>query len=83
MSKKTEPEVIQKLDRIAILLALTLARTVTQQRDQVRLLHSAGFKASEIAKLLGISNVTVRVTLFNIRRSERRKQARHARQARK
>jgi len=84
MSKKTETEDIgQKLDRIVSILALGFARTVPHQRDQIKLLDLAGFKPSEIARLLRISAVTVRVTLFNIRQSERREQARQARRVRK
>lgn len=83
MSKKTEPEVIsQKLDRIAKLLALDLVRNLPA-REQVKSLHLAGFSPREIAELLKISAVTVRVTLFNIRQAERRKKARQARRARK
>jgi len=82
--KSTEPEVIgQKLDRIAKLLALDLVRNQKSSREQVKSLHLAGFGPREIAELLKISAVTVRVTLFNIRQAERRKKARQARRARK
>jgi len=72
----------QELDRLARLLALSLSRGLPF-REQVKNLHLAGFSPSEIAKLLGTTSVSVRVTLYHIRQAERSKRARQARRARK
>jgi DNA-directed RNA polymerase specialized sigma24 family protein len=82
LSQKEVKALDEKLTLIARLLALELVKDLPK-KEGVRALNIVGFTSSEIGELLGITPVTVRVTLFEIRRDEARTKARKARQTRK
>lgn len=50
--------------RLTNLLGLLLIKDVKQQGDQILLLHRAGFKTAEIAALVGTTNNTVSVAVY-------------------
>lgn len=60
-------EILQELQRISKLLALTVTREL-KQREKIELLSSIGFQPKEIANLIGTTPGTVSVTLVNIRK---------------
>ena len=63
LSKSLEAEI----RRLSHLVAV-LGTDGKPQREQVRILASAGFSPKEIAGLIGTTGNTVRVTLANIRK---------------
>ena len=64
--------VLEVSQRIANLLALSLV-TGKPQPEQISLLNAAGYKASEIARLLGTTSNTVSVTLSQRRKGKSKK----------
>ncbi len=70
MNDSKEEEILQELQRITKLLALTATRDQIQ-RDRIAVLSSVGFQPKEIAKLLGTTANTVSVTLSDIRKKAR------------
>jgi len=67
MDESKENEILQELQRISKLLALTVTREL-KQREKIELLSSIGFQPKEIANLIGTTPGTVSVTLVNIRK---------------
>ena len=67
MDESKEKEILQELQRISKLLALTVTREINQ-REKIELLSSIGFQPKEIANLIGTTPGTVSVTLVNIRK---------------
>ena len=67
MNESKENEILQELQRISRLLALTLTRELKQQ-DKVELLSSIGFRPIEIASLTGIKPNIVSAVLSNIKK---------------
>ena len=57
----------EKLDAIIRLLAASVVQG-QKQRDQFKLLHSAGFTPKQIAGLLGTTPNTVSVELYKMRK---------------
>lgn len=62
-----DAEIVERLDRIADLMALTLVRGL-EQDEQIRILSAAGYAPARIGSLLGIRPNTVSVTLSRARR---------------
>jgi DNA-directed RNA polymerase specialized sigma24 family protein len=73
--------ILDRLNTVSRLLALTLVRNIKSKQEQVEMLHTAGFSAHEISELLGIKYGTVGVTLFNIRQAKAKKKAKQARKS--
>ena len=69
MLEETET-IIKKLDTLVQLVAVAVTEG-RKQADQIRLLALAGFKASQIAQILGTTRNTVSVALSNLRRDGR------------
>jgi len=67
MNESKEEGILQELQRISKLLALTVTREL-KQREKIELLSSIGFQPKEIANLIGTTPGTVSVTLVNIRK---------------
>ena len=67
MDESRENEILQELQRISKLLALTVTREL-KQREKIELLSSIGFQPKEIANLIGTTPGTVSVTLVDIRK---------------
>lgn len=67
MNESEENEILQELQRISKLLALTVTREL-KQREKIELLSSIGFQPKEIANLIGTTPGTVSVTLVDIRK---------------
>ena len=72
MADADQGEVIKKLDSIARLLALLLAKGLSR-RDQIQLLAAAKLPPREIADLLGSTPNAVSVELNRIRSSGRKR----------
>jgi len=68
MDEKQFKELNKKLDIIIRLLAQSLLKGIEFQKDKILMLSSIGYKASEIAELLGTTTNTVYVTLSEARR---------------
>lgn len=66
------PSTYLQLDRIANLLALIAAKDL-DQAEQILLLDAAGFPAREIARLVRTTPNTVSVTLYQAKKSKKRK----------
>jgi hypothetical protein len=54
MNESKENEILQELQRISKLLALTVTRELKQQQEKVELLSGVGFRPIEIANITGI-----------------------------
>ncbi len=67
MNESKEEGILQELQRISKLLALTVTREL-KQREKIELLSSIGFQPKEIANLIGTTPGTVSVTLVDIRK---------------
>lgn len=67
MNESKENEILQELQRISKLLALTVTRELIQ-KDRIELLSGIGFQPKEIADLIGTTPNTVRVALVDIRK---------------
>lgn len=67
-------ELVDKLDRIADLMALTVVRGL-EQDEQVRILSAAGYTPSKIGAFLGIRPNTVSVTLTRARQKKPKRKA--------
>jgi hypothetical protein len=59
--------------RLTNLLALLLVKDMRGQGDQIAVLNRAGFKAGEIAALLGTTNNTVSVALYQQKKPKKKK----------
>ena len=62
-----ENQVLQELQKISRLMAVTSLRELTQ-RERIELLGTAGFPPREIADLLGTTPNTVSVALSKMKR---------------
>jgi len=67
MNESKQNEILQELQRISKLLALTITREL-KQKEKIELLYSIGFQPKEIADLIGTTSNTVSVTLVEIRK---------------
>jgi len=67
MDESKGKEILQELQRISKLLALTVTREI-KQREKIELLSGIGFQPKEIANLIGTTPGTVSVTLVDIRK---------------
>ena len=65
-------EISQKLDSFIRLLAVSITLD-RNQKEQIKLLSNAGFKPNEMAKVIGTTANTVRVTLAQIRKRSKRR----------
>jgi DNA-binding CsgD family transcriptional regulator len=65
-------EIVERLDRLANLVAIGLLGGKTQ-REQIRLLSKGGFPPREIAELVGTTPNTVRVELTSIRKDKKKR----------
>lgn len=70
MKESNEDPIVAELKRIAKLLALSLVRTETSLREQIKLLHQFGFKRMEIADFLRIPVGTVSSNLSRAKQAE-------------
>lgn len=68
MNEPKENEILQELQRISKLLALTVTRELKQQTEKIGLLYSIGFQYKEIADLIGTTPGTVSVALARIKK---------------
>jgi len=68
MNESKENEILQELQRISKLLALTVTRELKQQTEKIELLSSIGFQPKKIADLIGTTPGTVSVALVGIRK---------------
>lgn len=68
MNESRENEILQELQRISKLLALTVTRELKQQQEKVELLFDVGFRPIEIANVTGIGSKQVSAVLSNIKR---------------
>lgn len=68
MNESGEKEILQELQRISKLLALTVTRELKQQQEKVELLSSVGFRPIEIANITGIGAKQVSAVLSNIKK---------------
>ena len=68
MNEPKENEILQELQRISKLLALTVTRELKQQTEKIELLSSIGFQPKEIAGLLGTTPGTVSVALARFKK---------------
>lgn len=73
MGNSNHSAVLEKMDRILRLLALSLTDG-KKQGDRVRLLDAAGFKPKEMATIIGTTPNAIRVALYGIRRKRGRSQ---------
>jgi DNA-binding CsgD family transcriptional regulator len=71
---ETSSQLIERLDRIADLMALTLVRGM-EQEEQIRILSAAGYAPAQIGAFLGIRPNTVSVTLSRARKSTTKRSA--------
>lgn len=67
MNDSKGEEILQELQRITKLLALTVTKGQIQ-KDQIVALSGIGFQPKEIAELLGTTPHTVSVTLSDIKK---------------
>jgi len=72
MNESKEEGILQELQRISKLLALTVTREL-KQREKIELLSSIGFQPKEIANLIGTTPGTVSVTLVDIKKKAQTK----------
>ena len=68
MDESKEKEILQELQRISKLLALTVTRELKQQQEKVKLLSDVGFRPIEIANITGIEANQVSAVLSNIKK---------------
>jgi DNA-binding CsgD family transcriptional regulator len=68
MNESRGNEILQELQRISKLLALTVTRELEQQEKKVELLSGVGFHPKEIADLIGTNPNIVRAALSKIRK---------------
>jgi DNA-binding CsgD family transcriptional regulator len=68
MNEPKENEILQELQRISKLLALTVTRELELQQEKVELLSSVGFRPIEIANITGIGAKQVSAVLSNIKK---------------
>ena len=68
MNESREKEILQELQRISKLLALTITRELKQQQEKVELLSGVGFRPVEIANITGIEANQVSAVLSNIKK---------------
>ena len=68
MNESEENEILQELQRISKLLALTVTRELKQQQEKVKLLSDVGFRPIEIANITGIEANQVSAVLSNIKK---------------
>lgn len=69
MTEKLLQNLNQKVDTIIRLLALQITQG-KKQEEQIWLLSSIGYKPKEIARTLGTTPNTVRVTLSNLKKEK-------------
>jgi len=74
MNEKQFEELVERLDLIMRLLAITTLEGKTSQKDKILELSSLGFAPTSIAKLLGTTVNTVNVTLSKARKEGKRNQ---------
>ena len=68
MNESRGKEILQELQRISKLLALTIIRELKLQQEKVELLSSVGFRPKEIANITGIEANQVSAVLSNIKK---------------
>jgi len=73
MKDSSEDPVVAELKRITKLLALSIVRTETSLREQVKLLHQFGFQNKEISDILQIPEGTVSSNLARAKQSNIKK----------
>jgi DNA-binding CsgD family transcriptional regulator len=71
MNEPKENEILQELQRISKLLALSVTQHLEQQQGKVELLSSAGFRPIEISNITGIGAKQVSAVLSNIKKKAR------------
>ncbi len=69
MAKSIEQLVLEKLDRLLRVLAISVTKGM-KQNEQIALLDRAAFPPKEIAALLGTTSNTVSVALTNLRKAK-------------
>lgn len=72
MPKSTEQLVLEKLDQLLRVLAISVTKGM-KQNEQIVLLDRAAFPPKEIANLLGTTRNTVSVALTNLRKANPKK----------
>ncbi len=75
MNESKEEEILQELQRISRLLALTVTRELKLQQEKVKLLSDVGFRPIEISNLIGIGASQVSAVLSNIKKGTQTKKA--------
>ena len=70
MDEKQYKEIIQRLDKIARIVALSSMQSLTSG-EKIYLLHQAGFGPSEIADMVGTTSNVVNVRLSEMRKKRR------------
>lgn len=68
MDDKQFQAINKKIDMIIKLLAQNLVKDMKSQKEKIILLSSIGYKPKEIATLLGTSNNTVSVRIYEARK---------------
>jgi len=67
MNDSKEEEILQELQRINKLLALSVTREL-KQREKIELLSGTGFRPKEIADLIGTTSNIVSAEISNIKK---------------
>jgi hypothetical protein len=67
MEKEQFQELLAKLDRITMLLAISIIRGLKPE-DQIMMLSTAGFQPSQIAGIVGKTPNAVRIMLHDLRK---------------
>ena len=70
MKDNKQGEILVKLNHVSKLLALLVTKGESKQ-DSVEMLDGIGFKATEIADLLGLKPNVVTATLSNIKKKQK------------
>ena len=70
IEKKQFDEMLGKMERISVLLALNLAKDCNVQKDKILMLSSLGYGVTEIAKLLNTTVGTVNQALVRSRKEK-------------
>lgn len=78
LEKKQFDEIINKLEKIAKLLALNLVKDQEKQKDKIIILSSFGYGVTEIAALLNTTVGTANQTLIRERKGKKKTEEKDA-----
>ncbi len=69
---KPNADLVNELKKANKLLALLATRDLDSKSEQIKLLHETGFKASEIAMLIGTTPNSVSVAINKLKKSKKK-----------